>query len=237
MDIFEQTLNGIDGGHVLDIATSGGGFVARLKAHLGSYESIIGVDVDEQVLEIARNTFDDENIHFMLMDAGRLQFENGRFDTVTASATLHHLPNIAQALAEIDRVLKPGGTFIFIEMHRDAQTEAQHTLVQMHHWAADVDTARGVFHNKTFTRRELVAFIESMGLNNVVMHDFLETDADPMDEEAIAHCEEVIGKVLQRAVNSPEYEALNARSEELRRRIRDAGVHWEPVLFISGQKR
>lgn len=128
MDIFEQTLNNIDGGHVLDIATSGGGFVGRLKAHLGSYDSIIGVDVDEQVLEIARNSFDDENIRFMLMDAGRLQFENGRFDTVTASAALHHLPNIAQALAEITRVLKPGGTFIFIEMHRDAQTEAQRTL-------------------------------------------------------------------------------------------------------------
>ncbi len=237
MTIFEQTLNDISGGQVLDIATSRGGFVGRLKEHLKSYDAIIGVDVDEQVLEIARGNFNDENIRFMLMDAGRLQFENGRFDTVTASASLHHLPDIAQALAEINRVLKPGGTFIFIEMHRDAQTEAQRTLVQMHHWAADVDTARGVFHNKTFTRQELVSFVESMGLKNVVIHDFWETDSEPMDEEAIAHCEEVIGKVLQRADGYPEYESLKARSEELHRRVRDGGVHWEPVLFITGQKQ
>ncbi len=162
---------------------------------------------------------------------------NGRFDTVTASASLHHLPDIAQALAEIDRVLKPSGMFIFIEMHRDAQTDAQQTLVQMHHWAADVDTARGVFHNKTFTRQELVAFVESMRLKNVVIHDFLGTDSDPMDEEAIAHCEEVIDKVLQRAEGCSEYESLKARSEELRQRVRDGGVHWEPVLFMTGQKQ
>ncbi|MCP4362337.1 MAG: class I SAM-dependent methyltransferase [Chloroflexi bacterium] len=236
MNIFEQTLNNISGGQVLDVATSRGGFVERLKEHLQNYTSIIGIDVDAQILEIARDNFDDENIRFMLMDAGRLEFENGRFDTVTASASLHHLPDIPQALAEINRVLKPGGTFIFIEMHRDAQTEAQRTLVQMHHWAADVDTMRGVYHNKTFTRQELVDFIESMRLQNVVMHDFLETDSDPNDEESIKHCENVIDKVLQRAIGFPEYESLKARSKELRKRLHDSGVHWEPALFIIGQK-
>ncbi|MCP5099667.1 MAG: class I SAM-dependent methyltransferase [Chloroflexi bacterium] len=236
MNIFEQTLSNISGGQVLDIATSRGGFVGRLKEHLKSYTSIIGIDVDAQILEMARDNFDEENIQFMLMDAGQLEFENGRFDTVTASASLHHLPNIAQALAEINRVLKPGGNFIFIEMHRDAQTEAQRTLVQMHHWAADVDTARAVYHNKTFTRQELIEFIESMGLQNVTLHDFLETDSDPMDEEAIQHCEDVITKVLQRAVGFPEHESLKVRSEELRKRLHNDGVHWEPVLFILGQK-
>ncbi|MCP4417575.1 MAG: class I SAM-dependent methyltransferase [Chloroflexi bacterium] len=236
MNIFEQALSNISGGQILDIATSRGGFVGRLKEHLKSYTSIIGIDVDAQILEMARDNFDEENIQFMLMDAGQLEFEIGRFDTVTASASLHHLPNIAQALAEINRVLKPGGNFIFIEMHRDAQTEAQRTLVQMHHWAADVDTARGVFHNKTFTRQELIEFIESMGLHNVIMHDFWETDSGPMDEEAISHCEEVIGKVLQRADGFPEYKLLKARSKELRKRLHNDGVHWEPVLFILGQK-
>ncbi|MCP4424181.1 MAG: class I SAM-dependent methyltransferase [Chloroflexi bacterium] len=236
MDIIEQTLSAISGGQVLDIATSKGGFVGQLKEHLHNYTSIIGIDVDAQVLEIARGNFDDENIRFMLMNVERLGFENGRFDTISASASLHHLPDVAQALQEIDRVLKPGGTFIFIEMYSDAQTEAQRTLVQMHHWAADVDTARGVYHNKTFTRQELVDFLVGMELQNVAMCDFPKIDSDPMDEESIKHCENVIDKVLRRAIGFPEYKALKARSQELQKRLHDDGVHWEPVLFVTGQK-
>ncbi|MCP4418203.1 MAG: class I SAM-dependent methyltransferase, partial [Chloroflexi bacterium] len=162
MDILEQTLSDISGGQVLDIATSRGGFVGQLKAHLKDYASIIGIDIDADILAMARDNFDDENIRFMLMDVARMGFEDGRFNTISASASLHHLPNIPHALQEMNRALKPGGTFIFIEMHRDAQTKAQRTLVQMHHWAADVDTARGVYHNKTYTRQELLDFIASM---------------------------------------------------------------------------
>lgn len=106
----------------------------------------------------------------------------------------------------------------------------------MHHWAADVDTARGVYHNKTFTRQELVDFIKSLGLQNVVMHDYLKIDSDPTDEESIKHCENVIDKVLQRAIGFPECEPLKTRSDALRKRLHDYGVHWEPVLFITGQK-
>ncbi len=236
MDIFEQTLNNISGGHVLDIATSRGGFIGQLKKHLASYETITGIDIDEEILETARSNFDDENIRFMLADAAQMAFENEQFDTVSASASLHHLPDVAQALGEIWRTLKPGGTFVFIEMHREAQTEAQRTVVQMHHWAAEVDTARGVYHNKTYTRQELITFVESMGLQNVVMHDFLETDSDPMDDEAIKHCENAIDKALRRASALPEYEVFKARSESLRKRLRDGGVHWEPVILITGQK-
>lgn len=181
MAILKQVLSEITGSHVLDIGTSRGGFIGDLHKHLSGYKTITGIDVDNQVLDTARNNFDEGTIQFMLMDAARLGFKNGRFDTVSASATLHHLPNVAQALGEVLRVLKPGGTFIFIEMHRDAQTEAQNTIVQMHHWAADIDTVRGIYHNKTFTRQDLVDFIEGMGFENMVMHDFLKIDSDPMD--------------------------------------------------------
>lgn len=236
MDIFEQTLSSIAGGQVLDIATSRGGFVGQLKEHLASYETITGIDVDAQVLETACAKFDDPAIQFLLMDASNLGFANGRFDTISASATLHHLPHVCLTLDEVMRVLKPGGTFIFAEMHRDAQTEAQHTIVQLHHWAADVDTARGVYHQKTFTRQELVSYLEQMALQNVEIHDLSNIDSDPMDEEAIQHSQEAIDKVLQRAIGLPEYETLEARAQTLQQRISKTGVHWEPVLIVNGQK-
>ena len=238
MDIFEETLGNISGGDVLDIATSRGGFVEELQNHLGSYISITGIDIDDQVLAAARNNFDEDSIQFLKMDAAHMGFENGRFDTVSASAALHHFPNVNQVLCEVERVLKPGGTFIFIEMHREAKTKAQQTVVQMHHWAADIDTSRGVYHNQTFTRQELVNFIEGMGLKNVTLHDFLKTDTDPMDEASIQQCEEAIDTVLKRTatLDLAKKETFQARSEALRIRLHKWGAQWEPVLFVTGKK-
>jgi len=236
MDIFEQKLSAITGGHVLDIATSRGGFIGQLQENLASFETIIGIDVDAQILETSRSNFDDPAIGFLLMDAGQLGFANGRFDTLSASASLHHLPSIIQTLDEVMRVLKPGGTFVFAEMHRDAQTEAQHNIIQLHHWAADVDTARGVYHQKTYTRQELVSFLDQMDLHSVEMYDASDIDSDPMDEKAIQQCQDAIDKVLPRAIGLPEYKSLEARAKILRQKISTTGVQWEPILFVIGQK-
>ena len=51
---------------------------------------------------------------FILMDAHDLQFEDGTFDFVFGDAILHHL-NMAPALGEIFRVLKPNGKILFVE--------------------------------------------------------------------------------------------------------------------------
>jgi ubiquinone/menaquinone biosynthesis C-methylase UbiE len=50
-----------------------------------------------------------------LLDAERLPFEDGRFDTVTSTWTLCSIPDAAAALREIRRVLRPDGRFLFLE--------------------------------------------------------------------------------------------------------------------------
>ena len=55
----------------------------------------------------------------MRLDAqGRLPFEDHSFDTVVTTLTLCSIPDTAPALAEIRRVLKPGGRFVFFEHGR-----------------------------------------------------------------------------------------------------------------------
>jgi SAM-dependent methyltransferase len=46
-------------------------------------------------------------------DAGALPFDDGAFDLVLGHAVLHHLPDVLAALAEMRRVLRPGGTLFF----------------------------------------------------------------------------------------------------------------------------
>ena len=139
MGIFEEVLNKIDGGRVLDVATHEGGFVHILKDNLQSYTQIIGIDINVQAIVKAHNSIGNKQIKFMVMNAEQLNFANNSFDTVSISASLHHLTDIRQVLTEMMRVLKPGGNFIVAEMHRDGQTEAELTTIFLHHWVASVD--------------------------------------------------------------------------------------------------
>ncbi len=236
MDIFKQALGNIVGGSILDIATQKGDFIQTLTENLKSYRDIIGIDISEEAIEKAQKTFGQENIQFIQMDAGQLRFEDERFDTVSPSAALHHLENIPQALAEAKRVLKPGGYFILAEMHRDGQTEAQLTMIQLHHWAAAVDTALGISHNKTLARQEFVDYLAKLGLRDVAFYDFSDTESDPMDEAVIPDLNDMIDTYTQRVVATPGYTLLKRRGEALRRRIHEVGVQREPIIVVVGQK-
>ena len=236
-NIFKQTLGDIAGGRVLDVATQEGGFVRILAESLKSYTEIVGIDISEQAIEIAQSTFDQENIQFIQMDAEQMGLEDESFDTVSISALLHHLANIPAVLTEMKRVLRPGGRFIIAEMHRDGQTEAQLTVVYLHHWAAEVDSALGRVHNSTLARQEFVAYVESLGLCNVEFCDFGDTDSEPMDETGIEQLEGLIDRDIQCAEGVLSYRELKRRGEELRQRLHKVGAQREPVLIVIGEKR
>lgn len=54
-------------------------------------------------------------VDFHHLDASRLPFEDASFDTVVCTLTLCSIPDVMRALAEIRRVLKTGGEFLFLE--------------------------------------------------------------------------------------------------------------------------
>jgi len=236
MNIFKQILENICGGRVLDVGTQKGGFVQILIDNLKSYTEIVGIDINEDAIKKAQSTFVQEDIQFIQMDAEQLNFEDGSFDTVCISASLHHLENIQQVLMGMKRVLKTGGYFIVAEMHRNGQTEAQLTTVDLHHWAAEIDSALGIFHNNTLARQELVDYVMELELTDVDYHDFSITDSDSMNETKIAELESWIDKNILRAKEVSHYTALKLRGDRLRRQIRKVGIQKEPVVVIVGRK-
>jgi ubiquinone/menaquinone biosynthesis C-methylase UbiE len=236
-DIFKQTLGHIGGGRVLDVATQEGGFVRILAESLKCYKEIVGVDINEQAIGAARSTFDQEDIQFIRMDAERMGWEDESFNMVCISASLHHLTSVPPVLTEMKRVLGHGGRFIIAEMHRDGQTEAQLTVVYLHHWIAEVDSALGSVHNSTLARQEFVDYVKGLGLRNVECYDFSDADSDPMDETRIEQLESLIEKNMQRLEGDSSYRDLERRGEELRRRLYEIGAQREPVLVIIGEKQ
>ena len=61
---------------------------------------------------------DHRNLSFILSDTKRLPFRDNTFDAVTVSFGMRNIPDTSLALREIDRVLKPGGKFVCLELTR-----------------------------------------------------------------------------------------------------------------------
>ena len=59
-----------------------------------------------------------------------MDYPDETFEVVAISNTLHHIEHYDKVLAEMLRVLKPGGFFILNEMYRDGQDAAQQVHVQ-----------------------------------------------------------------------------------------------------------
>jgi ubiquinone/menaquinone biosynthesis C-methylase UbiE len=236
MDDFEKVLGGIDGGKVLDVATQEGGFVQILIENLKSYQEIVGIDNNEHAIEIARDRNIRDDVRFLVMDAEQLDFEDRSFDTASISASLHHMSNVQRVLEEMKRVLKTGGQFILAEMHRDGQTEAELTSIYLHQWAAEVDSALGRLHKRTFSRQELVDYVESMELGDIEIYDSVERDSDPLEMTRIEQLESLIERLIERAEGTRNDKELKARGERLRKRLRDVGARREPILLVIGSK-
>ncbi len=84
--------------------------LARRKA-----KKIIGIDLSEQMINLAQNRLQKDNftnLNFLLADGSQLPFENEVFDIVLANYSLVHFQDIGKPLAEIYRVLKPGGSLV-----------------------------------------------------------------------------------------------------------------------------
>lgn len=97
---------------VLDLG-SGTGYPVLLAAQVvGPRGNVVGIDLAEQMLEVARrkaHSLGLSNIVFRTGDVTTLPFEANSFDAVTSRFCLMFLPEIPKATAEILRVLKPGG--------------------------------------------------------------------------------------------------------------------------------
>ncbi len=120
-----EKLNSKEGRRLLDLGC-GAGFLAnslatRLDPHFWSIE---GLDASGPALEVAKSqavrAAESCPVSYTQGDARKLPFEDASFDAVCAMDFLEHVEDPAQILAEVSRVLKPGGLFFFHTFTRSA---------------------------------------------------------------------------------------------------------------------
>ncbi len=103
---------------ILDIAT-GTGDLAIQFAEKTSAEKIVGLDLSEGMLSVARKKVSGNpisgKIEFLQADSEALPFEDNTFDAITVSFGIRNFENLEKGLSEIFRVLKKGGIFVVLE--------------------------------------------------------------------------------------------------------------------------
>jgi arsenite methyltransferase len=97
------------GGVALDIGSGPGSVTAALARAAGEQGLALGVDISEPMLARAVSAATADNVGFLRADAQQLPFRTEVFDAVISLAVLQLIPNPTTTLAEIVRVLKPGG--------------------------------------------------------------------------------------------------------------------------------
>ena len=90
----------------------------QVTAALAPFVSrVVAVDASAAMLQAARKRLQDlDNIDLRRGDLEALPIDDGRLDAGTLMMVLHHVPEPARALAEVARVLKPGGRLILVDM-------------------------------------------------------------------------------------------------------------------------
>src|SRR6266705_3249171 len=113
---------------VLDVGT-GTGLVAHLVAPHVSPGLVMGIDLSENMLSIAR-AHKTKNAQFVGMAAEHLVFRPATFDLVTMGEALAYFADPTTALAEANRVLRPGGRLAVSCQRRSLSTRAQDLFFQ-----------------------------------------------------------------------------------------------------------
>lgn len=104
---------------VLDIGC-GEGQVSRLAAAVPGVDRVVGVDPTGAQVRVAAAR--GGNVAYGRSSAGALPFPSSSFDTVIACLVFEHIADVDAALAEVGRVLAPGGRFLFFLNHPLLQT-------------------------------------------------------------------------------------------------------------------
>lgn len=154
-------------GRFLDYGCGPGRFLEMVH---GRCTEVHGVDVDAESVASAKLRLPSADLQVIPHD-GRTGFPNDHFDTIALLEVIEHVPDEAATLAEIARILKPGGTLLLTTPHRGLLTfldvgNLKFLFPRLHRWVHRSVLRGGDEYERRFERvaeRGLVGDISTVG--------------------------------------------------------------------------
>lgn len=109
---------------ILDVATGTGDFAIQAARDL-SPDKIIGVDISTGMMDLGRKKIEEKQLSKQIElrrgDSENLPFEENQFDAVTCAYGVRNFENLEKGLAEMFRVVKPGGKVVVLEFSKPSR--------------------------------------------------------------------------------------------------------------------
>ena len=108
------------GSDALDVCCGTGDLALELRRRIGPDGRVVGSDFSEPMLELARGKSGEEGlpVEFGWADALELPYGDDSFDAVTVGFGARNLADLDKGLAQMARVLRPGGRLVILEITR-----------------------------------------------------------------------------------------------------------------------
>ena len=152
------------GYRVIDVACGTGALTTTVSDHVGTEGSVVGIDINEGMLNIARSKR--ANIDWRIAPAESLPFDDESFNCSVSQFGLMYFENREKALREMMRVLQPGGTLavaVWDKLESNPGLAAEEQLWQQvigREWADEIPYSLG---DKDILRR----LFDRSGIDNI----------------------------------------------------------------------
>ncbi|TXC65270.1 bifunctional demethylmenaquinone methyltransferase/2-methoxy-6-polyprenyl-1,4-benzoquinol methylase UbiE [Piscinibacter aquaticus] len=172
-----------EGDRVLDLAGGTGDLSRAFARKVGERGTVVHTDINEAMLRRGRDRLLDEGLVLptVICDAEVLPFATGSFDLVSVAFGLRNMTHKDRALAEMNRVLRPGGRLLVLEFSKIAPPLAKaydwysfNVLPRVGQWVAgDADSYRYLAESIRMHpgQAELKAMMKGAGFGHVDVHN------------------------------------------------------------------
>lgn len=172
-----------EGSQVLDIAGGTGDLAQAFAKKVGNSGCVVHTDINESMLRVGRDRLLDQGVALptLVCDAEQLPFPDGYFDVVSVAFGLRNMTHKDDALAEMCRVLKPGGKLLVLEFSKVAEPLSKaydwysfNVLPKLGQWiAGDADSYRYLAESIRMHpgQQELKAMMHEAGFGHVDYHN------------------------------------------------------------------
>jgi arsenite methyltransferase len=112
------------GEQVVDVGSGPGLLAAEMAAQVGPAGRVVGLDLSDSMLALSRQRHaglaTSKCLSFLKADAARLPFADSTFDVAVSTQVYEYVPDVPAALAEVYRVLRPGGRVLILDTDWDS---------------------------------------------------------------------------------------------------------------------